>query len=185
MYGIWRREDRQRVANPAKEEKVAELRDVFREARSAVLADFRGLSVEGMDELRRRLRRESTRLLVVKNRLARLAAEGSQFEALLEDFQGPTSVAYSSESDVAPAKVTTEFAKDQDAFEITAGMLQGKRLAAEQVKALAALPPRDALLARLLADFGRPQGDFVRVLSSVLRRLLYLMEAIRQAKETT
>lgn len=173
------------MVNPAKGEKVAELRNVFQEARSAVLGDFRGLTVNEMDELRRRLRKESTQLLVVKNRLARLAAEGSQFEALFEDFQGPTSIAYSSESDVAPAKVTTEFAKDQDAFEITAGVLQGKRLAAEQVKALAALPPREVLLARLLADLGRPQGDFVRTLSGVLRRLLYLMEAIRQAKEST
>jgi large subunit ribosomal protein L10 len=172
------------VANPAKEQKVGELREVFMQTRSAVLADFRGLTVQQMNELRGLVRRESAGLLVVKNRLARLAARESQFEALVEDFRGPTSITYSYESDVAPARVATGFAKDQDAFEITAGMLEGKRLAPEQVKNLADLPPREVLLGRLMADLSRPQGELVRVLSGILQRFLYLMEAMRRAKET-
>jgi len=171
------------VVNPAKEEKVAELRDVFQQVRAAVLADFRGLTVKDMAELRKRLRKESGKLLVVKNRLARLAAKETRFEAVVEDFQGPTSIAYSAESDVVAAKVAVEFAKENEAFEISAGVLQGKRLSPEQVKALTTLPPREVLLARLLADLSRPQGDFVRVLSGMLRRVLYVMEAIRRAKE--
>lgn len=172
------------MANPAKERKVAELREIFMQTRSAVLADFRGLTVQEMNELRDRVRKQSARLLVVKNRLARLAARESQFEALLEDFRGPISIAYSYESDVAAARVATGFAKDQDAFEITAGMLEGKRLAPEQVKVLADLPPREMLLGRLLASFSWPQGNLVWVLSGVLRRLSYVMEAMRRAKET-
>ncbi len=167
----------------AKAEKVATLHAKFSQVRNAVLSDFRGLNVQQMAELRSRLREAAVEFHVVKNTLARRAAEGTDYVQLLDYFVGPTSVAFTVSDAVAMAKVLTEYAKDEPKLAIKAALIEGKVLTPEQVEALAKLPPREVLLARMLAGLQSPMAGLVGVLQGVVRQLAYVLLAIKAAKE--
>jgi large subunit ribosomal protein L10 len=122
-------------------------------------------------------------LHVVKNTLARRAAVDTGFEPLADYFVGPTSVAFTEGDVVAMAKALTEYAKVQPNLEIRAGLVEGQVLTPEQVSALADLPPREVLLARLLATMQGPMSGLVNVLQGVQRKFLYVLQAIQTAKE--
>lgn len=166
----------------AKEEKVAELHSKFVAAKGAVLSDYRGLNVQQMAELRSRLREAAVELQVIKNTLARRAAEETHFVQLVDYFVGPTSIAFTANDVVAMAKALTEYAKTEPKLAIRAGLVEGKVISPQEVTALAELPPREILLARLLATMQSPVAGFVGVLHGVLRQLLYALLAIRDAK---
>ena len=167
----------------AKAEKVATLHTKFVEAKGAIVSDFRGLNVQQMAELRSRLREAAVELEVVKNTLARRAAAETDFVHLVDYFVGPTSIASTSGDVVAMAKVLTDYAKREPKLEIRAGLIDGKVIASRDVTALAELPPREVLLARLLAGMQGPMAGLVGVLHGVLRQLLYALVAIKEAKE--
>lgn len=167
----------------AKEEKVAALHSKFTAAKGVVLSDYRGLNVQQMAELRSRLREAAVELQVVKNTLARRAAEETHFVQLVDYFVGPTSIAFTASDVVAMAKALTEYAKAEPKLEIRAGLVEGKVIAPKDVAALAELPPREILLARLLAGMQSPVAGFVGVLHGVVRQLLYVLLAVRDAKE--
>lgn len=167
----------------AKVEKVAVLHTKFAAAKGAVLSDYRGLNVQQMAELRSRLREATVELQVVKNTLARRAAEETEFGQLADYFVGPTSIAFTTNDVVVMAKVLTEYAKTEPKLAIRAGLIEGKVISPQEITALAELPPRDILLARLLASMQGPVAGFVGVLHGVLRQLLYALLAIREAKE--
>jgi large subunit ribosomal protein L10 len=166
-----------------KAEKVGELHTKFVAAKGAVLSDFRGLNVQQMAELRSRLRDAAVELEVVKNTLARRAAEDTNFIKLTDYFVGPTSVASTVGDVVAMAKVLTEYAKTEPKLEVRVGLIEGKVISSQDVIALAALPPREVLLARMLAGMQGPVAGLVGVLQGVLRQLLYALHAIKEAKE--
>lgn len=167
----------------AKAEKVAALHTKFAEAKGAVVSDFRGLNVQQMAELRSRLREAAVELEVVKNTLARRAAADTDFVQLADYFVGPTSIASTVGDVVAMAKVLTDYAKREPKLDIRAGLIDGKVISARDVTALAELPPREVLLARLLAGMQGPIAGLVGVLHGVLRQLLYALVAIKEAKE--
>jgi large subunit ribosomal protein L10 len=152
------------------------------EAKGAILCDYRGLNVQQMSELRNRLREAAVELQVVKNTLARRAAEETDFVQLMDYFAGPTSVAFAVDDVVAMAKALTEYAKSEPKLEIRAGFIEGKVVSPQDITAVADLPPREVLLARLLAGMQGPMAGLVGVLHGVLRQLLYALLAIKEAK---
>lgn len=166
-----------------KVEKVAALHGKFVEAKGAILSDYRGLNVQQMAELRSRLREAAVELQVVKNTLARRAAGETAFVQLADYFVGPTSIAFTTNDVIAMAKVLTAYAKTEPKLAIRAGLVEGKVISPPEVAALAELPPREVLLARLFASMQSPVAGFVGVLHGVLRQLLYALLAIRDAKE--
>ncbi|MGQ4807756.1 50S ribosomal protein L10 [Candidatus Entotheonellaceae bacterium PAL068K] len=164
-------------------EKVATLHAKFAEAKGAILSDYRGLNVQQMSDLRGRLREAAVELQVVKNTLARRAVKETDLEQLGEYFVGPTSVALTVNDVVAMAKTLTEYAKGEPKLELRAGLFEGKVILPQDIAALAVLPPREVLLARLLGGMQAPVAGLVGVLHGILRQLLYALLAIREAKE--
>ena len=118
----------------------------FLKAAVVIVTDYKGLDVAAINDLRRQLRKEEVEYQVVKNSLLVRASEETDVSLIKETFKGPSAVALSYSDPVAPAKVLTAFAKDHDAFEVKVGVMGGKILDVNEIKALSALPPREALL---------------------------------------
>ena len=171
------------IAKAAKAEKVTALHAKFVDAKAAILADYSGLNVQQLAELRSQLRQAVVELQVVKNTLARRAVEETSFVPLTEHFVGPISVAFSQHDAVAMAKALTEYAKKEPKLNVRVGFVEGQLLSPEQITALAELPPREVLLARMLASMQSPLTGLVGVLQGVLRQLVYALQAVRDAKE--
>ena len=165
-----------------KKEVVGELSKRFKAAKSIVLADYRGLTVEQDTELRNNLRKAGVQYKVVKNSLARFAAKENGLDGLDSYLNGPTAIAISETDPVAPAKVLAEFAKKFEKFELKAGVVEGRVIDVNGLKALAELPSREVLIARVLAGFNAPISGFVNVLNGNLRALVIALNAIAEAK---
>jgi len=166
----------------SKEDLVAELAERLKVTKAAFLADYRGLNVGKATELRRKLRAAGVEYRVVKNTLLRLAAKGTPAACLDAELKGPTAVALVTGDPVAPAKALVEFAKANQAFELKAGMLDGKLLKAADVRALAELPSREVLLGKLLSLMVGVQTSLVNVLSGVPRNFVQVLDAYREKK---
>jgi large subunit ribosomal protein L10 len=166
-----------------KKEITDELRGKFSRSEIVILTDYKGLNVAAVTELRRKLRDAGVDFKVVKNTLLRRAAEGTAAEPLRDSFTGPSAVAMSYKDPVAPAKVLTEFAKSNDRLEIRGGAMAGRLLSVEDIKALSALPSREALLGQVLSVMNAVPTSFVRVLSGIPQKFLYLLQAVREQKE--
>lgn len=160
---------------------VAEVAEQFKTAQAAVLAEYRGLTVAQMTELRSKARKSQVYLRVVKNTLAERAVEGSTFEVLRDKFSGPLALAISKDP-VAVAKLLSEFAKDNDKLQIRAGAMSGKLMSLDQVQALAKLPSREQLLATLAGTLQAPIVKFVRTLNEVPSKFVRTLAAVRDAK---
>ncbi|AEY64622.1 MULTISPECIES: 50S ribosomal protein L10 [Eubacteriales] len=164
-----------------KKQVVTDLTEKIKSAQSIVLADYRGLTVEQDTELRNALRKAGVEYKVVKNTLTSLAMKESGIE--LDDFlTGPTAMAISSSDAVAPAKVLSEFAKKFDKLELKVGVVEGKVIDLEGVKALAELPSREVLIAKVLGGFNAPISGFVNVLNGNMRGLVVALNAIAEQK---
>jgi large subunit ribosomal protein L10 len=157
------------VSRADKETELQLLTAAFQGSDSAILIDYRGINVPQVTELRRQLRGVKATYKVVKNTIARRALKGTSFEPLAEYFQGTTAVAYTETDPVALAKTITAYAKTVPAVVIKAAVVQGRAVAATDVAALAALPGREEMLARLLFVLQAPMTNFVRVLNAVPR----------------
>jgi large subunit ribosomal protein L10 len=166
----------------SKEALVAELAGQLASAKAAFLADYRGLNVEKVTQLRRDLRGSGAEYRVVKNTLLRLAAKGTSIECMSDLLEGPTAVAIVPQDPVAPAKVMSEFAKANAKFALKGGALGGKVLSADDVRALADLPSREVLLAKMLGSLNAPTTNFVGVLAAIPRSLVQVLAAIQEKK---
>jgi large subunit ribosomal protein L10 len=162
---------------------VEELQEKFRRSRVIIVTDYKGLNVEKMNALRRKLRDEDIEYRVVKNTLLVRAAQDTDVAALESHFTGPSAIAMSFEDPVAPAKVLTDFAKENDKLEIKVGLLRGKVLEMADIKALSSLPSREALLGQLLSVMNGVPGGFVRTLAAVPQGLVNVLTAIKDQKE--
>jgi large subunit ribosomal protein L10 len=169
-------------AKSEKMEAVAELHEKFARAVSAVLADFRGLTVQEITDLRQQLREASLELAVVKNTLARLAVQETAFERLSPYLKGPTSVTLSYRDIVAPAKVLSAYVKKQPKLAVRAGLFEGEIVPAEKIAEIADLPPRDVLLAQALAVMQGPLAGLVGTLEGVLGSFVGTLQAIHDKK---
>lgn len=175
------------MANPEKVETVAELHEVFQKAKSAVLANYQGIDAVGITALRSHMRSCSVDFRVVKNTLARRAAKDTALEVLDEDFKGPVSLIVSFDDLVAPAKALADFAKSgaPKAPEVLCGVVEGKKVSPEEVKALSELPSRDELISQMLSVFQGPTTNFAGVFSALLRKLVGTLEAVREKKASS
>lgn len=165
-----------------KEQVVQELAKRLAETDAAFLADYRGINVEQATRLRRELTQAGVEYRVVKNNLIKLAAKGTSAEPLQKFCAGPTAIALAGVDPVAPAKILSKFAKDVQAFELKAGVLGGKLLSVADINALADLPSREQLLAKVLASMNAPASNFVGTLAAIPRSLVQVLNAIGQSK---
>jgi large subunit ribosomal protein L10 len=167
----------------AKQQIAEDLHAKFAKSAIIVLTDYKGLDVTAINDLRRKLRESNIEYRVVKNTLLVRAAEDTEVALIKDHFKGPSAVAISYDDPVAPAKVLTQFAKDNNKLEIKAGVLNGKVLDAQAVKALALLPSREVMLSQFLATLNAVPTSFVRVLAEIPRSLLNVLTAIKDQKE--
>jgi large subunit ribosomal protein L10 len=165
-----------------KQQIVAEIKTKLENSSAAVLTDYRGLNVAQVTELRKRMREAGVEYKVLKNTMIRFAAHELGLEGLDPYLEGPTAVAFSADP-VAPAKIIYDFAKANKALEVKVGVLEGKVIEAAQVKALADLPSREELLAKVVGGMQAPLYGMVSVLSGTLRSFVYALEAVRKQKE--
>ena len=167
-----------------KKEVVKELSEKIRNSKALVLADYRGLTVEQDTELRNALRKAGVDYKVVKNTLTLFAARENGLEGLESYLTGPTSLAISTTDPVAPAKVLSEYAKKYDKLELKVGVVEGKIIDVNGIKALAELPSREVLIARVLGGLNAPITGFVNVLNGNIRGLVVALNAIREKQES-
>lgn len=167
-----------------KQEHVTQMHEKLKRAQAVFLADFRGMNVDKATTLRNELRSASVEYKVFKNTLLDIAAKETDAECLTSYLAGPTAVAITYDDPVSAAKVLSKFAKEsKGVFVLKAGMLSGKLLDINQIQALADLPSREVLLARMLGSMQAPAGNFVRVLAALPASLVRALDAIRAKKE--
>lgn len=162
---------------------VAELSGKFDNAKFAVVADYRGLTVSKFEELRRELKKNNAEIRVAKNTLLRRAVQGTPFEIMSDHLKGTSAVTVSYADPVAPAKILTEFVKSHPEMVLRGGVLEGKALSADDLKALSSLPSKEVMLATLLSVMNAVPTSFVRVLSAIPQSLLYALVALKEKKE--
>ena len=140
------------------------------------------VSATSLDKLRANLRKSNAKYLVVKNRLGKKALEKANFKGIAEGFTGACGITFTSGDPVAPCKVLVDFAKANEAFKIQTGYLNGQVVSADQIKALASLPSREVLLARVVGGIQAPISGFVQVLAGTLRKMVTVLDAIAKSK---
>jgi large subunit ribosomal protein L10 len=163
---------------------VAEISAQVANAQAIVVAEYRGLEVGNMTDLRREARKSGVYLRVLKNTLARRAVSGTPFEKLAEQMTGPLIYGISSDP-VASAKVLDTFAKTNDKLVIRGGAMPNAVISAKEVKALASMPSREELIARLLGTMQAPIAQLARTLNEVPSRFVRTLAAIRDARDRT
>lgn len=150
--------------------KAAIVEDVakkFEDASSAVVVDYRGLTVAEVTDLRKQLREAGVEMRVIKNTFLKRAADKTGYEGLDELFAGPTAVAFASDDVAAPARILVKFAEDHDALEVKGGMIEGKVASLDEIDALSKLPDRDGMLSMLASVLQAPIRDFAYAVKAV------------------
>ncbi|MBE0414980.1 MAG: 50S ribosomal protein L10 [Dehalococcoidia bacterium] len=161
-----------------KKEAVRELAEKLERCNIAITTDYRGLSVAEMTELRRRLRQGEIEYRVIKNTLARFAAEQAGKEGLATIIEGPTAIAFGYGDTAAPAKALVDYIRSsKGALQIRGGLLDRRVLSASEVTTLATLPPRDELIAKLLAEMQGTIFSLVNVLNANITGFLGILNA--------
>ena len=168
-----------------KQEDLNVLTEQFKNSKTAVVLSFNKLTVEKDQQFRNELRETGATYRVVKNTLARLAVEGTQFEEAKEHFKGVTSVAWTSNDPVDLSKVISKYVKEQeDIFEFKTGVVEGKVVTISDVVAIASLPSKEELIAKLLYLLNAPAQRVATVLNAVPRNLAVVIQQIADGKGT-
>ena len=149
---------------------VAEISELLNGAASAVVVDYRGLTVAQDTELRKQLREAGVTYKVYKNTMIKRAAEGTDFAALDPDLEGPTAIAVSKDDATAPARILAEFAKKADKLEIKGGVVEDTYYDAKGMQVIATIPSREVLLGKLLGSMQSPITNFARVLNQIAEK---------------
>ena len=170
-----RKDEKQQIAE--------DLRERLSKSAIIVLTDYKGLDVAAMNDLRRKLRAEDIEYQVVKNTLLIRASEDNDIALIKDYFKGPSAIALSYDDPIAPAKVLSQFAKENNKLEIKAGVMNGQVLDANAIKALAKLPSREVLLGQLLSALNAVPTSFVRTIAEIPRGFVSVLAAIRDQKE--
>jgi large subunit ribosomal protein L10 len=149
---------------------VAEISDLLDGAKSAVLVDYRGITVEQDTALRKQLREAGVSYKVYKNTMVNFAIKGTEFEALAPHLEGPTALAVSKDDATAPARILFNFAKTAEALELKAGVVEGTYYDENGIKVIATIPSRDELLAKFLGSIQSPITNFARVIKQIAEK---------------
>ncbi|MHB8124528.1 MAG: 50S ribosomal protein L10 [Desulfitobacteriaceae bacterium] len=164
-----------------KSQVVAGIKEKFQRSTGVVIADYRGLTVSQVTKLRVELRKAGVEYQVLKNTMVRRAADEVGIQGLEVYLEGPTAVAFCLDP-VAPAKILSDFAKTNKHFKVKAGVLEGRVISPEEVKALAELPTRPILLAMVLRGMQAPLAGMANVLQGPIRKFGYALEEVRKLK---
>lgn len=146
---------------------VAEISELLDGAATAVVVDYRGLTVAQDTELRKQLREAGVTYKVYKNTMIRFAAKGTEFEALEANLEGPTALAVSKEDATAPARILAQFAKTADKLELKGGVVEGTYYDQKGIQVIATIPSREELLGKLLGSIQSPIANLARVLNQI------------------
>lgn len=165
------------MPNVENTESVAELKERFAGVQTAVLTEYRGLTVRQLSDLRKQLKGASAEYKVVKNRLARIAIKDSALDGLGKHLTGPTGVAYTRHDPVSVAKALQAFVRNNPALTIKVGVVEGKVLEPAALKSLADLPSKEALRAQLVGALQGPMSKLVSLLTAVQGELVRVIEA--------
>jgi large subunit ribosomal protein L10 len=171
------------ITKQKKEELVADLVKKLQDAKAIVFTDYRGLSVEELNDVRNELRKQGIEYKVLKNTLFKIAAKEANLDLNLENAGGhPIAAAFGYEDEVAPAKVVNTYANKNEKLEILGGVLEGKEINSIMVKSLAKLPSREELYGKLVGTLSAPMSGMVNVLSGNIRGLVNVLNAISDQK---
>lgn len=146
---------------------VEEIKAQLQDAKSAVIVDYRGLTVEQDTRLRKELREAGVAYKVYKNTMVKFAIKGTEFEPLKDDLEGPNAIAISKDDATAPARILAKFAKDAEALEIKCGVVEGTYYDQAGIKAISSIPSREELLSKLLGSIQSPIANFARVIKQI------------------
>ena len=150
-----------------KAEIVKQTTDMLSAAQSAIVVDYRGLTVAEVTDLRKQLRDAGIQMSVIKNKILDRAVEGTDYEDLRSTFVGPTAVAFSDEDPIAPAKILKKFADDHDALEIKGGFIEKKVKTLDEINEYATMPSREDLLSMLASALQDPMRKIARAVKAV------------------
>lgn len=167
-----------------KSQKVDEIKEKISKAESIVLVDYRGLNVAELTELRSKYREVGVEYKVYKNTMMRFAFSDSGYEEFNEHLKGPNAIAFGYEDPIQAAKITSEFAKDNEKLEIKVGIVDGKIIGLDAIKELASLPSREELIGQVLGGFNSPLQGFANVLNGTMKGLVVALGAIAEQKQS-
>ena len=165
-----------------KSEKISQIKEKIEKAKVAIVTDYKGLSVEEITKLRRSIQKEDGDYMVTKNTLAKLAVKGTEYEILTDALTGPVAIAFGFEDQVAPAKALAKFIKESKKGEILAAAMDGKLLSAAEAKALANLPSKQEIYAKMLGCINSPASGIANSVNAVMSSLTRAMAAVRDQK---
>lgn len=166
-----------------KKQLVEEIKGKIEGAQSIILVDHRGLTVEEDTELRKKFREAGVEYKVYKNTMMRFAFKDAGLEDFNQYLVGPSAIAFGVEDPVAAAKITNDFAKSHEELEVKAGVVDGKVIDINEIKALAELPSKEELIAKVLGGLNGPISGFANVLQANIRNLVYALQAVKEKQE--
>jgi large subunit ribosomal protein L10 len=170
------------VLKSEKEELIKELNEKFAKTKTGIVAEFSKLNVETVTKLRTKLREGKVEYKVLKNTLAKRAAKGTPLEVISGDFTGPVAVVLSYDDVVAPAKILSAFIKDMEQIKVRSAVVEGRKVDAAGVKALASLPGLPELRAQILGMLTQPAGKLVRTIAAPGSQLARVIQAYADKK---
>lgn len=162
---------------------IDDLKDRFSRAKAVVFADYKGMTVAEMSELRKQLKDSSVEFRVVKNTLARIASRDTDIAVADDIFRDPVGVAIGYDDPVTAVKKVLEFTKTNEKLAVKGAVVEGKLCEENEIKEIATLPAKEILLARLAGTLQAPAGNMARALAATVSSLGYAMSALRSKKE--
>ena len=165
-----------------KEELIKELNEKFAKTKTGIVAEFSKLNVETVTKLRKKLREGKVEYKVLKNTLAKRAAKGTPMEVISGDFTGPVAVVLSYDDVIAPAKILSAFIKDMETIKVRSAVVEGRKVDAAGVKALASMPGLPELRAQILGMLTQPAGKLVRTIAAPGSQLARVIQAYADKK---
>jgi large subunit ribosomal protein L10 len=166
-----------------KETKISQMKEKVDKAQVAIVTEYKGYTVEEITKLRRSLQKEDGDYMVTKNTLAKLAVKDTPYEVLTDSLKGPIAIAFGYGDQVAPAKALSNFIKDTKKGEILAAAMDGKFLTAAEAKALANLPSKAEIYAKMLGCINSPASGIVGGINGVMSALVRAVAAVRDTKQ--
>ena len=165
-----------------KDDKIKLIKEKIDKAQVAIVTEYKGLSVEEITKLRRALQKDGGDYMVTKNTLAKIAIKGTPYEVLADSLKGPSALAFGFEDQVAPAKALSQFIKETKKGEILGAALDGQLLSAAEAKALANIPSREEIYAKMLGCINSPASGIVGGINGVMSALVRAIAAVRDQK---
>ena len=165
-----------------KSEKIDAIKSKVEKAQVALVTEYKGLTVEEITNLRRELQKQGGDYMVTKNTLTKVAVKGTDYEALTDLMKGPIAIAFGFEDQVSPAKIVSKFSKDTKKGEILGAVMEGNLLSASEAKALANLPSKEELYAKMLGSINSPATGITLGINGVMAALTRAVAAVRDQK---